>query len=203
MTVESAPAEDLRMDVAALFGALWARALRIVIVTVLLVVVTFVALMFVPKQYESVAQLLVEDRSNTYTQAATQGASGTTSGVSADALVSSQIELIKSRDTLLAVVDQLNLRSLSEFNGAGAVNPLTAILSLIGKKPEGKGTDETTRAVGRGARACLRGGSGPGGGGANTTRDRNAGCGVVARRTSRSRGAHIDACRPGLVRRVR
>lgn len=144
MTLESAPAEDLRMDVAALFGALWARALRIVIVTVLLVVATFVALMFVPKQYESVAQLLVEDRSNTYTQAATQTSNST--GVSADALISSQIELVKSRDTLLAVVDQLNLRSLPEFNGAGSVNPLTMVLSLIGKKPEPKSVDETVLA---------------------------------------------------------
>ena len=81
MTVESAPAEDLRIDVAALFRALWARALRIVIVTVLLVVATFVILMFVPKQYESVAQLLVEDRSNSYTEAATQTSNGTGSGV--------------------------------------------------------------------------------------------------------------------------
>ena len=80
MTVESAPAEDLRMDVAALFGALWARALRIVVVTVLLVVVTFVALMFVPKQYESTAQLLVEDRSNTYTQAAGASTGGGAGG---------------------------------------------------------------------------------------------------------------------------
>ena len=142
MTVESAPAEDLRMDVAALFGALWARALRIVIVTVLLVVATFVILMFVPKQYESVAQLLVEDRSNSYTEAATQTSNGTGSGVSADALVSSQIELVKSRDALLAVVDQLNLRSLPEFNGVGGFNPLTAVLSLIGKKPEPKSADE-------------------------------------------------------------
>jgi uncharacterized protein involved in exopolysaccharide biosynthesis len=133
------------MDVAALFGALWARALRIVIVTVLLVVATFVALMFVPKQYESTAQLLVEDRSNTYTQAA--GAStGSGAGVSAEALVSSQIELVKSRDTLLAVVDQLNLRSLPEFNGAGNANPLTMVLSLIGKKSEPKSIDETVLA---------------------------------------------------------
>src|SRR3569623_3440525 len=145
MSVVSALDEELRMDVAALFGALWARTLRIVIVTVLLVVVTFIALMFVPRQYESTAQLLVEDRSNIYTQAA--GAStGSGAGVSAEALVSSQIEMVKSRDTLLAVVDQLNLRSLQEFNGVGSANPLTMVLSLIGKKSEPKSVDETVLA---------------------------------------------------------
>jgi len=142
MTVESAPAEDLRMDAGALFGALWARAIRIVIVTILLVVATFVVLMFVPKQYESSAGLLVEDRSSSFTQAATAATSAGGGGISIDALMSSQIELIKSRDTLLAVVDQLNLRSVPEFNGRGT-NPLTLFLTLIGKKPEPKSIDET------------------------------------------------------------
>src|SRR3954471_2738007 len=103
MTDESASTEDLRMDVGAMMGAVWTRALRIVIVTVLLVVATFVVLMFVPKQYQSAASLLVEDRSSSFTQAATQQTTSN-SGVTIDALVSSQIELIKSRDTLLAVI---------------------------------------------------------------------------------------------------
>jgi len=140
MTIESAPAEDLRMDAGALMAALWARALRIVIVSILLVVATFVVLMFVPKQYESVASLLVEDRTTSFTQVATQPAP-TAGGITIDALMSSQIELIKSRDTLLAVVDTLNLRSVPEFNGS-AGNPLTMILTLIGRKPEPKSVDE-------------------------------------------------------------
>src|SRR5258708_39752702 len=118
MTVESAPSEDLRMDGGALFAALGSRALRIVIVTLLLVAATFVVLLFVPKQYESVASLLVEDRTSTFTEAATTTAqSPSGSAVSIDALLSSQSELIKTRDTLLAAVDQLNIRSVPEFNG--------------------------------------------------------------------------------------
>ena len=141
MTLESsAPAEDLRMDVGALFGALWARALRILFVTAVLVALAYGVLMFVPKLYESSSSLLVEDRTSSFTQAATgQPQSGT--GVTVDALISSQIELIKSRDTLLAVVDTLNLRSVPELNG-GAGNPLTALMALIGKKPEPKSVDE-------------------------------------------------------------
>src|SRR5690606_33033774 len=97
MTLESTAAEDLRMDVGALFGALWARLPRIVIVTVLLLVATFVILMFVPKLYESSASLLVEARSSTYTQAPSAGtAAPAASGISIDALLSSQIELVKS-----------------------------------------------------------------------------------------------------------
>lgn len=132
------------MDVGALFGALWARALRILIVTVLLVVASFVVLMFIPKMYESSATLLVEDRSNLYTEPATSAApSG--GGVSIDVLISSQIELIKSRDTLLAVIDTLKLRSDPEFAGTGS-SPLTAIMSLVGRKPAAKSVDETVLA---------------------------------------------------------
>ena len=130
------------MDVGALMSALWARLLRIVIVTALLLAATFVVLMFVPKMYESSASLLVEDRSSIFTQAATTGGSSATGGgITIDALMSSQIELVKSRDTLLAVIDSEKLRSVSEFNG-GAVNPLTMVLRLLGRKTEAKSVDE-------------------------------------------------------------
>jgi uncharacterized protein involved in exopolysaccharide biosynthesis len=144
MSVESAPAEDLRMDVGALMGALWARMLRIVIVTALILAATFVILMFVPKMYESSASLLVEDRSSIFTQSATTaaGTAATGSGITIDALMSSQIELVKSRDTLLAVMDSEKLRSIPEFNGS-AVNPMTMLLRLMGRNPEPKSVDET------------------------------------------------------------
>ncbi|MEO7221036.1 MAG: GumC family protein [Devosia sp.] len=143
MSIESAPAEDLRMDVGALFGALWARLLRIILVTALLLAATFVILMFVPKLYESSASLLVEDRSSTFTQAAgTTAASPTGGGITIDALMSSQIELVKSRDTLLAVIDTEKLRSVPEFNGS-AVSPITMLLRLVGRNTEPRSVDET------------------------------------------------------------
>jgi succinoglycan biosynthesis transport protein ExoP len=142
MSVESAPAEDLRMDVGALFGALWSRLLRIILVTALLLAATFGILMFVPKLYESSASLLVEDRSSSFTQAA--GATPATAaggGITIDAMLSSQIELVKSRDTLLAVMDTEKLRSVPEFNGS-AINPLTMLLRLVGRNQEPRSVDE-------------------------------------------------------------
>jgi len=143
MTLESMPPEDLRMDVGALFGALRARLLRIVLVTVLLLVATFVVLMFVPRMYESSASLLVEDRTSSYTQAPSAGAAAPSgSGISIDALLSSQIELVKSRDTLLAVIDAEKLRDVPEFNGSAA-SPLTTLLRLVGRSAEPRSIDET------------------------------------------------------------
>jgi uncharacterized protein involved in exopolysaccharide biosynthesis len=140
MTVESAPAEDLRMDAGALLQALWARALRIVLVTAFMVAVAYGVLMFVPKQYESSASLLIEDRTTSFTEA-TGAPAASSGGISIDALLSSQIELIKSRDTLLAVADQLNLRAVPEFNGT-AGNPIASLLALLGKKSAPKSVDE-------------------------------------------------------------
>ena len=51
-------------------------------------------------------------------------------------MVSSQIELIKSRDTLLNVIDRLDLRSVPEFNGAGSGGgfaPMSIISRLLGR----------------------------------------------------------------------
>jgi len=134
MTSESAPAEDLRTDVGALFGALWARALRMVLATALLVVLTFIVLQFVPRQFESTARLAV---------APLPAAAGSAPDSAAtEALLSGQVALIRSRDTLMAVVDELNLRSSPEFNGSSP-NALAALLALVGHPPAAADIDGT------------------------------------------------------------
>ncbi len=146
MSTESQHADDdMRMDAAGLLRAVWVRLPRILLVTALLLAVTFTFLMFVPKAYESSASLLVEPRESTYTRSATEPASSAASSVNTEALISSQIELIKSRDLLLEVVDSQNLRSVPEFSGAG-FNPVGTILSLVGRKPEPRSVDETVLA---------------------------------------------------------
>ena len=138
--------DDVRMDAGGLMRAVWVRMPRIVLVTVLLLAVTFAILMFVPKTYESSASLLVEARDSTYTRSATDTASSSSgSTANSEALISSQIELIKSRDLMLEVVDSQKLRSVPEFSGAG-FNPINTILALMGRKQEPKSLDETVLA---------------------------------------------------------
>ncbi len=134
-------ADDVRMDVGALIAAVLSRGLRILLVTVLLLVATAAVLLFIPKSYESSASLLVEPRSNIYTRAAMDVTSAGNS-VNTEALMSSQIELIKSRDLLLEVVDSENLRSVPEFSNAG-FSPIGFVLRLIGRGPEQRSVDET------------------------------------------------------------
>jgi succinoglycan biosynthesis transport protein ExoP len=146
MSTDYQPADDdVRMDAGGLLRAVVARLPRIALVTVLLLAATFAILMFVPKTYESSASLLVEARDSSYTRSAGDTGASSGSAVTAEALISSQIELIKSRDLLLEVVDSQKLRSVPEFSGTG-FNPVNTVLALMGRKPEARSLDETVLA---------------------------------------------------------
>ena len=132
MAIESPVDSDVRMDMGALWGAIRRRLLRIVLVTAILLAGTYALLLFVPKSYESTSSILVENRDSAYTQPAVGGASaGATQ--SPASMISSQIELVKSRDTLLDVVRSQNLTQVPEFNGTKK-SPLD-IFTRFFKKP--------------------------------------------------------------------
>jgi len=133
MTYEQHPMDDTRIDVAALLSAIVRKLPRILLITLGLLVATFIVLLFQPRMYESTSAILVEPRSSPYVRASNEQApalSGNEVGV-----VSSQIELLKSRDTLLGVIDTLDLRSVSEFNGsASGFAPMAMIAQIIGRR---------------------------------------------------------------------
>lgn len=132
---------DARIDVAAVFGAVGRRLPRIIIITLLVLAAAFLVLMMMPRLYESSASILVEPRSNVYARAANEQAPSNTAGDAS--VVSSQIELIKSRDTLLGVIDKLDLRSKPEFNGSqSGFSPLAVIMQLMGRNSTPISVDE-------------------------------------------------------------
>lgn len=132
---------DARIDVGAVFAAVGRRLPRIIIVTLLVLVATFLVLTMLPRLYESSASILVEPRSNVYVRSAGEQAPASFAGDTS--VVSSQIELIKSRDTLLTVIDQLDLRSKPEFNGSqSGFSPLGVIMQLIGRNSTPISIDE-------------------------------------------------------------
>ncbi|HEV7345609.1 MAG TPA: GumC family protein [Devosia sp.] len=135
-------AHDDRIDLAALLSAVLKRLPRVALVTALLVAAAIVLTLFMPRLYESSASILVEPRNNIYTRASNEQVT-TLSGGEAG-VVSSQIELIKSRDTLLTVIDRLDLRSVPEFNGAGGggFSPLGLVSQLLGRQANPVSIDE-------------------------------------------------------------
>jgi uncharacterized protein involved in exopolysaccharide biosynthesis/Mrp family chromosome partitioning ATPase len=131
--------DDVRMDMGALVGAVFDRWLRIVLVTVGLLLATYVVMLFMPTLYESSASILVESRESAYTRATNdllpQGS------YSDETAVASQIELVKSRGTMMAVIEAENLRALPEFNGS-ATGPFDVIFHLLGRTKTQKDIDE-------------------------------------------------------------
>jgi uncharacterized protein involved in exopolysaccharide biosynthesis len=106
---------EASIDASLILRALLGKLVRIGFVTVLLLAMAYVVLMFVPRLYESRAELLVEPRSTVFTSAASN--QNAESYFIDAAAVSSQIELIKSRDTILATIEAIDLRDEAAFEG--------------------------------------------------------------------------------------
>jgi succinoglycan biosynthesis transport protein ExoP len=140
MSAADLRADEQRIDMGAVLGALLSRWLRILIVTLIALGATFAILLFVPKMYESTASLLVEQRANA--ASIVNGQQPATPSIPAEAMMSSQIELIRSRDLLLQVIDSENLRSESELTGV-SFSPITFVMQLLGRKAEPRSVDET------------------------------------------------------------
>lgn len=141
MTTESQSARDGTIDTSAIVAAVALRLPRIILVLLIALAAAFVILSFLPRVYESSAGILVEPRSNVYLQSpgnAPPQPSGNEEGV-----VSSQIELLKSRDTLLGVVRSEGLDKIAEFNGtAGGASPIVLLMSLFGHQPSQPSVEE-------------------------------------------------------------
>jgi succinoglycan biosynthesis transport protein ExoP len=141
MAYESNAAGDARIDVAAVLAAVVRRLPRIIFLTVVALGITYAVLAITPREYESTAGILVEPRANAYSRATNEQAPQ--SGGSEAGVVSSQIELIRSRDTLLRVIESTNLRDEPEFNsGAGGFSPIAIVQRLLGRQPAVAATDE-------------------------------------------------------------
>ncbi len=131
--------QETRIDMGALFGAVIRRIPRILLISAILLVATYFLLSIVPPKYRSSASILVEPRENIFTRASNgQPVRQTGSDPSA---VSSQVELIKSRDNLMKVIEKEGLRDIAEFNHANR-SLLGSILVIFRPSEETKSPDE-------------------------------------------------------------
>lgn len=130
------------MDMGVLATAFGQRLLRIVIVTALLLAATYGLLGFVPKTYMSTAAILYEPRDTTFTRAADGLAQAPTAAITADTAIASQVELIRSRGTLLEVAESERLNEIDEFNGKQG-SLLGTLRRLLGRSSTAQNTVET------------------------------------------------------------
>ena len=102
---------DSQIDLYQLLGAVWARRWAVLLVLGVVLALAYVVVSRVPRVYESSATILVEPRPNFY------GATEQTQTLPERSTVASNVQLMRSRDTLRMVAETLNLAEVPEFNG--------------------------------------------------------------------------------------
>jgi uncharacterized protein involved in exopolysaccharide biosynthesis/Mrp family chromosome partitioning ATPase len=127
-------ANDVDVDLGALFSSLARRWPRILLVAI---VVTALALAFAwlatPK-YKGETRILIETQESVFTQP--NPASNANSPMLDEEGVTSQVQVISSTEVLKKVARQLDLASRDEFNNGGHLGPLGRVMVLTGLKSD-------------------------------------------------------------------
>jgi uncharacterized protein involved in exopolysaccharide biosynthesis/Mrp family chromosome partitioning ATPase len=139
MSVASPPAPrartadpfDSALDLPALGGTLWRKRWRVLLPTIVVALITFVVVEMITPRYSSEARVFLEERGNAYLR---PDVDKTVSDPLIDQqAVTSQAQIILSRDLALEVIKKLNLAKRPEFDPTlSGVSPLRAVLGLFG-----------------------------------------------------------------------
>jgi tyrosine-protein kinase Etk/Wzc len=122
------------LDVAALGRALWRRKGRIAALTLLAAGLALAAVNMVTPRYKSEARVLIETRDNIFLRPEAERLSERGATIDAEA-VTSQVQLILSRDLAREVIRSLKLAERSEFDpvlrGSSTLGVLLGLVGLI------------------------------------------------------------------------
>ena len=114
MDSQPQPATDVEIDFRALLRVLWRRLPHLIVFVGIVAVGTYLVLGRIAPVYKSETTLLIETGESGLTRP-TQS-TGDTSAVLDKEAITSQVQLIRSRDLALAVVGKLDLAGKSEFD---------------------------------------------------------------------------------------
>jgi succinoglycan biosynthesis transport protein ExoP len=122
---------DSELDLSALGSALWRKKWRILRPTILIGLITLLVVQVITPRYQSESRVIVDGRDNIYLR---PDADKDTADRAVDQeAVTSQAQLILSRDLAAMVIDKLKLNQRPEFDAALAgASPIRAVLGLFG-----------------------------------------------------------------------
>lgn len=124
--------QDVDIDLAQFFRAVWQRKGTILTATALVGVLAFVGAHAIAPTYKSDAMLLIEPREPSFSAS---GANASTVEPMPDELnVASQVQLLQSIDLMKQVARDLKLHERSEFDPESSPSALTDFLVLFGLK---------------------------------------------------------------------
>jgi uncharacterized protein involved in exopolysaccharide biosynthesis len=119
------------IDLPALGATLWRKRWKVLLPTIVVALITLVVVEMITPRYSSEARVYLEQRANAYLR---PDVDKTVSDPTVDEeAVTSQAQIMLSRDLALEVIKKLNLAKRPEFDPALAgVSPLRAVLGLFG-----------------------------------------------------------------------
>ena len=123
---------DAEFDLSTLGAVLWRKRMQILRPTILVAVIAFAVVMLIPPRYLGESRVLVVGRDNIYLRPDVDKDTTDRGTVDAEA-VTSQAQLILSRDLASEVIARLKLNELPEFDPAlGSISLTRRILGFIG-----------------------------------------------------------------------
>src|SRR5665213_590646 len=120
---------DADVDIRALFSVLWRRLPQLIVFVLIVAAATFVALGRIAPQYQSEATILIAAGESDLTRTAQSATDATALDEQA---ITSQVQLIRSRDLAQAVATKLNLAARPEFDPNAQPNLLGRLMMKLG-----------------------------------------------------------------------
>src|SRR5271170_3315166 len=125
-------AADAELDLPALGAALWRKKWRILSPAILVGMLTLVAVQMITPRYQSESRVFIEGRDNIYLRPDADKDITDRNTVDQEA-VTSQAQIILSRDLAREVINKLKLGDRPEFDPALAgISPIKAVLGVVG-----------------------------------------------------------------------
>ncbi|NLS20899.1 chain-length determining protein [Rhizobium sp. P40RR-XXII] len=119
--------QDVDIDLAQLFRAVWQRRMRVIAITLAGACLAFVFAKFVSPEYRSEARILIEQRAPAF--ATTTTGNDSSSAPLLDELnIASQVQILQSADLIKQVITNLKLYDRPEFAAGNSSSALSDIL---------------------------------------------------------------------------
>lgn len=126
------PLGDAEFDFPALGTALWRNKWKILGPTLLVAILTLIVVQIIPPKYQSKSRVLIEGRDNVFLRPEADKDQFDRNTVD-EQTVTSQVQLVLSRDLARAVIAKLKLDKNPEFDPTlNGVSPIKAILGRLG-----------------------------------------------------------------------
>jgi uncharacterized protein involved in exopolysaccharide biosynthesis len=125
----SSASSDGEVDIRALFSVLWRRLPQLILFVLIVAAATFILLGRIAPQYKSEATILIAPGESDLTRTAQ---SATDATVLDEQAVTSQVQLIRSRDLAEVVATKLNLGARTEFDPNAKPSLLARLMVKIG-----------------------------------------------------------------------